>query len=389
MKQEITKIERPKGWISNFTLIGKVKPTDKTFKIDQHKEGSDWIYNAMNLGVDCGDKCGFVFADLMGGYREDDNSVIYAHGKKEDGIDDYQDQIIVNWDDRFNDDVIESCGNNCFITVGLEKQKDGKTFYKKFLAEYDAIAYIKDNLPEDADTIVKVKGRLKYSTYNGTTQVKKEISSIWITDVEPEKFTATFTQSMLINKDSCSIKDIDKTTGTLVINATVLDYIKEVNGVEYKGQFPYIYPFEFDFNLKEKDKVKLIYEKLFKAGKKYNFITFIGHFIESGAVIMPTVEDIPDDIMEFVNLGVMTEDEALQQCADNGKKVKRMVLRMPRIIKDSEGNSIIQRENEIFTEEDLEINIETVEEEIEDINNADDVSAELDDDMAWLNELDD
>ena len=31
-------------WLANFTLIGKPKLNDFTFKIDQHSEKSDWIY---------------------------------------------------------------------------------------------------------------------------------------------------------------------------------------------------------------------------------------------------------------------------------------------------------------------------------------------------------
>ena len=72
------------NWISNFTLIGEavLKNPEYTFKIDERSEKSDWVYNALNLGVDCGEKFGTVYAEMMGGYGAERQNVIYAHGKK-------------------------------------------------------------------------------------------------------------------------------------------------------------------------------------------------------------------------------------------------------------------------------------------------------------------
>ena len=69
----------------------------------------------------------------------------------ENGKDDFSDdgRITVAWEDRLNENVLKEIGDMCFINVGLEKDKNGKTFYKNFLSEYDAIAYIKEHLEED------------------------------------------------------------------------------------------------------------------------------------------------------------------------------------------------------------------------------------------------
>ena len=71
---------KKEDWVSNFTLIGKAKINDYTFKIDEKAEKSDWIYNSMNLGVDCGEKHGTVYAEMLGGYADERENVIYAHG---------------------------------------------------------------------------------------------------------------------------------------------------------------------------------------------------------------------------------------------------------------------------------------------------------------------
>ena len=88
-------------WQSSFNLIGRPIVNDYTFKIDQKSDKSHWVYNALNLGVDCGEKFGVVYCECMGGYSEENDNRIYAHGKKDDGSDDFDAQIIVPWEDRF------------------------------------------------------------------------------------------------------------------------------------------------------------------------------------------------------------------------------------------------------------------------------------------------
>ncbi|MDD5980186.1 MAG: hypothetical protein PUC23_03640, partial [bacterium] len=238
------KVIKRSDWVSNFNLIGKPIINDFTFKLNEKSEKSNWIYNALNLGIDCGENAGCVYCELMGGYSEENENKIFAHGKKDDGSDDFDSQIVVDWEDRFNDDILEEIGDLSFITVGLEKTDKDKTFYKKFLSAYDAIAYIKEHLSEDM--VVNVKGNLKYSTYNDVVQVRKNITSIVLSKVDDaSKYKATFTQSILIDRYSASLKNIDKDKGVMYVDARVLDYVKEINGVEVKGQYPYNKQFEF------------------------------------------------------------------------------------------------------------------------------------------------
>lgn len=348
------KVIQKSDWQSSFTLIGKPIINDYTFKIDEKSEKSNWVYNALNLGVDCSDKYGTVYAELMGGYSEENENKIFVHGKKDNGSDDFEKQIIVDWEDRFNDDVLEKIGDLSFITVGLEKTSEGKTFYKKFLSAYDAIAYIKDHLTED--TVVNVKGNLKYNSYNDNVQVRKNITSIVLSKVDdPANYKATFIQTVLIDKDSASFKNIDKDKGVLYVNARVLDYVKEVNGVEVKGQFPYNKQFEFAMDFSNEAACKKIMDKLFKVKKGVTQITFEGDFVEGGAVVTATWDDLPDDIKDLVEMGVYSKEEALAKCTANGSRERRMVLIKPQIklVGDDKVVPVVQKFEERYTEEDL------------------------------------
>lgn len=342
-------------WVSNFTLIGKPVINDYTFKIDEKSDKSNWVYNALNLGIDCGEAHGTVYAESMGGYSEDGENKVFAHGKKDDGSDDFESQIVVDWDDRFNDAILEEIGELSFLTVGLEKTSEGKTFYKKFLSAYDAIAYIKEHLSEDM--VVNVKGNLKYSTYNDNVQVRKNITSIVLSKVDDaSKYAARFTQSILIDKDSANLKadNIDKDKGVMYVDARVLDYVKEVNGIEVKGQYPYAKKFEFAMDFSNQDACKKIMDKLFKVKKGITQITFEGEFIEGGAVVTATWDDIPKDIQELVEIGVYSESEALAKCTANGSRERRMVLKKPQIkLVGDDKTPVVQKFEERYTESDL------------------------------------
>lgn len=385
------KVIQRSDWVSQFTLIGRPVLGDYTYKIDEKSEKSQWVYNSLNLAVDCGEKFGTVYCECLGGYSEGGDNKIYVHGKDENGNDDFTKKIEVSWEDRENDEVLEEVGELSFFVVGLEKTSEGKTFYKKFLSSYDAIAYIKEHLSEDM--VINVKGSIKYSTYNDNTQVRKNITSIVLSKVDdPANYKATFTQTILIDKDSASLKNIDKDKGVMYVDARVLDYVKEVNGIEVKGQYPYNKQFEFAMDFSNEAACKKIMEKLFKVKKGITQITFEGEFIEGGAVVTATWDDIPDDIKDLVEMGVYTKEEALAKCTANGSRERRMVLVKPQIkLVGEDKTPVIQRFEERFTEEDLVLDYlyDNKKSETKDTKPPFDVEAEsdVDDSMSWLDQL--
>lgn len=394
------KVIAKKDWIASFNLIGEAKINDYTFKIDEKSEKSSWIYNSLNLGIDCGEKYGVVYAPMMGGYSEEKAGVIFAHGKKDDGSDDFENQIQVAWEDRLNDDILESLGDLCFITIGLEQTNKKKTFYKKFLSAYDAIAYVQAHLEEGM--VVNVRGNLKYALYQDKVQMQKNVTSIVLSKVDDvSKYRASFVQTVLLNKDSASLKkeNIDKDKGVMYVNTKVLDYLKEFNGIEVKGQYPFTKEFEFEMNFENEKQCKLIMEKVFKVKKDITQITFEGDFISGGAAVTATWDDVPEDIKDLVECGIYTKEEALQRCSTNGNREERMVLRKPhtRLVGDDNKVAVVQKFENRYTEDDLILDYLVQEtpdgfmnvpedEETPFDENAD--SADADGaDMSWLNNL--
>ena len=61
-------------------------------------------------------------------------------------------------------------------------------------------------------------------------------------------------------------------------------------------------------------------ENFFKVKKNVTLITCQGVFVEGGAVIQTTEDDLPDDIKELVEMGAYSLEEALALCTENASK---------------------------------------------------------------------
>ena len=376
------------NWISSFKLVGRAKINDNSFKIDEVSQ-SGWCYNNLNLGVDCGEKYGVTYANLMGGYSQVKDNIIYVHGKKEDGTEDWENIFTINWDDRLDEEILDTLGDMCFIKVGLENTENGKLYTQKFLAAYDAINYIKEHLTND--TVINVQGNLKYNFYQGNVTMQRDIRSIFLSKAEPENFKASFAQSILIDNDSINLKeDVDTNRKCVSVHARVLDYVKELNGNTIKGQYPL--PFTFEYEYESEEIFKKVYKLLFKVKKNVRQINFEGDFINTGATVQATMDDVTDDVKALIAMGLYTEEEILTKYAAQGGIERRYVLTRPivRIEGDAENKQTVpQIFDDRYTEEDLTINFSSNSDSNSD-SDMWDTSAILnddDDDDSWLNEL--
>ena len=376
------------NWISSFKLVGRAKINDNSFKIDEVSQ-SGWCYNNLNLGVDCGEKYGVTYANLMGGYSQVKDNIIYVHGKKEDGTEDWENIFTINWDDRLDEEILDTLGDMCFIKVGLENTENGKLYTQKFLAAYDAINYIREHLTND--TVINVQGNLKYNFYQGNVTMQRDIRSIFLSKAEPENFRASFAQSILIDNDSINLKeDVDTNRKCVSIHARVLDYVKELNGNTIKGQYPL--PFTFEYEYESEEIFKKVYKLLFKVKKNIRQINFEGDFINTGATVQATMDDVTDDVKALIAMGLYTEEEILTKYAAQGGIERRYVLTRPivRIEGDAENKQTVpQIFDDRYTEEDLIINFSSNSDSNSD-SDMWDTSAILnddDDDDSWLNEL--
>lgn len=338
MAKKETKKELKKG-IAKFNLIGTAKVTDESFTINADSTSSDWRYNRMTIGVQCGED-GLIFAEMMGGYGKDRDNLIYVHGIKEDEngtkVEDYENRFQIDWDDRFNKDILELIGSSCFITVGLEKTNEDKTYYKKFLSPYDAIAYSQEHLK--SDMTVNVKGKLVYQEYEGNVIAKKIIDSIVLSSLGEDKYRATFQQTILLDKDS--IGKYDKETQTIPIQANIVEYINNIQTEDGKLNVKknLCLTKTFDHKAENKEATEKLINKTYipkKSSEVYELIVE-GRIMKTGTVKEMTVDDLPSDIRDLIDAGLLSEKEAVAKCVISDKKVERMIITNPMIIRSKE-----------------------------------------------------
>jgi len=174
----------------------------------------------------------------------------------------------------------------------------------------------------------------------------------------------------------------------MYVDARVLDYVKEVNGIEVKGQYPYNKQFEFMMDFTNQAQCKKIMDKLFKVKKGINQINFDGEFIEGGAVVTATWDDIPDDIKDLVEMGVYSKEEALAKCTSNGSRERRMVLKKPAIRLIGEDKiPMVQKFEERYAEDDLVLDCIFNKSNDEPSSDVEENEDSVDNSMDWLNSL--
>ena len=105
------------------------------------------------------------------------------------------------------------------------------------------------------------------------------------------------------------------------------------NGQKVKGGIfvPLKKTFEFDLTAKSPEQTAKLINKVFKVKKGVTQITFEGEFIESGAAVTATEDDLTDDIKDLIDCGVYTLEEALAKCSTNGGRERKMMILKPQI----------------------------------------------------------
>ena len=360
---------------AQFLLIGEAKVNDYTFTIDKDTTKSDWVWNQMNLGVDCGNG-NVIYSDMMGGYGSERDNVVYVHGIKEvdeKKQEDFDNKFTIDWDDRFDETILESVAESCFIKVGLEKDTKDKTFKNKFLSAYDAIAYIQEHL--ENGMVINVKGKLKYQAYNDSVSIKKEISSIFLSKAKPEEYKAVFTQTLLC--DANAVGKLDREKASFPITGYVVDYVGKYDGKEIKKTVAFTKTFELEVDKVKPENTKKLITKCFAPAKKGTLVevSVEGEMLEGASVVSITLDDLPEDIRELIELNVITEEEALSKCAIGGNKEKRMLIKRPLITFEGEGETKVpvlainkdkyKETDLVFLSQFIEVEEETEKDELE------------------------
>lgn len=313
---------------NNFKLVGKMVITPNTFKMES-KSNSGYISNQMYVGVNCGHG-NTVFAKMFGGYYNG-TSKLYLHGKQPDPgnprreIDKYDDQFEAAWDDRFNVDVLSKSGPACFVQVALERDIAGNLFTQKFLSAYDAVRYIKDvtdkmSNEEKDRMVVEVRGKLEYNYYNGKVNYQKTIESIKMSDAVEEDYTASFTQTIYVDKDGIGKPNMERKV--LPLNVKVPEYINKCNGVEIKS----VVPLEVEMELDANAPIAPWLANNIKKSSGYAKAVILGSFVESGSTESFDITSLPEDVQKHIANGILKKEDVMRTVASGNQRQQILTI---------------------------------------------------------------
>ena len=316
-------INELKKGASSFKLVGKMVITPNTFKMES-KSATGYVSNKMYVGVNCG-KGNTVYAQMFGGYSSNGASKLYLHGKQTDpnnprrDTDDYSNQFEVAWDDRFNVDLLNNCGPSCFLQVALEKDTDGNLRTQKFLSPYDAIRYIKDvtdrmSAEEKDKFVVEIRGNIEYRYYEGKVTYQKTITSVKVVDAVEDNYTASFTQTIYVDKDCIGKADMERKV--LPLNVKVAEYVGKYKNTEIKETVP----LEVEMELDATAKIAPWLANNIKKSSGYAKAVILGNFVESGSTESFDITTLPAEVQQMIKDGILNEADVQRTVAAGNQR---------------------------------------------------------------------
>lgn len=204
-----------------FEAIGKVTGinNDRAYH-EGNKNNVEW--NRLQFGLKVS-KNAFVYVELMG--NKTDRVRMYKNYSNDDLLDNKYE--MVRWDDIYKHQFNKlKLPQSIKTNVGLQKDEE------KMLIAYDAVNYFKDKL--HCSKTVLVKGLLQFDKYDGKTQEKFYIRSLYEVDedmYEDSMAKAYFTQEIVfvgINDNQISSKIIKGNKS----NLEVIEYNFTTNSKE-------------------------------------------------------------------------------------------------------------------------------------------------------------
>lgn len=357
-----------KSGTNRFVIRGKVVLDENTFKLNNQKEGSSYIYNLMNLNIDCG-KNGVIRTKMQGGYSTNGQR-IFVHGvKKEENriVDDWENRFEIDWEDRFNFNKIQEVGRSCFVKVALEKDENNVLKRKNFLSPFDAINYIKEKVVNGM--FVEVKGKLKFDVNMSNPNnpyISKEIQSISLSSTNKSETSCVELTTVINDKNIVDFTPDEN--GFINVNSYVSSYVGKIGNVQVKKNL--CLPFNFCIDTKKTTAYSKIINKFFSVyPNKLAELSVLLEVKQGNENVTETVNvaEYSDDIKELIELGIMSEEDAKAEVVKgvpNQNSFDRYVFTRPLL--NNEGNIMFSQakydENDLSTVNDYILDNEETEE---------------------------
>lgn len=283
------------------------------------KDGQEMI--SINLGI-MESKNNMGFVELFGSVPK--NNVIKTMNT--DG-----EKIEINFDDRFDKNVIKSVANYRKYVVDLGDDFGGKM---EFITPYDACMYLKDNLPLYKGKIC-VTGQMEKQWYQDKYYDKFKAQNVYAVD-EEHKNRLSITTDIYYRSD-CVDKSDYKEEKKIYIDGYILQYIDKNEGNKFIPQ-----RFVFSaakYNLENEHHKKLLaYKKKYiePSTKKWIHLLWEIVMINGAEEVDFDESQLTDAQKEQIELGIRTLEDFRPNGAIFGERAYEYRLLEPSLIKVSD-----------------------------------------------------
>lgn len=319
---------------STFNFEGHAIVTEKTFTINKSNEAGTWVYNSINMGIDCGDN-GINYVNLMGGYNPKGNNYLQLLVTDENGkLLPREQGLKIDFEDRLDIDSKsleeQNVSKSNYFYMYIEKDVEGKNIQKTFLHAYDVVMYLKEHITDK--TPVSVKGHIEYRvSTTGEVSLSHVIDTVTVR-AEDKLFPKASLQLMCL-VDANTIGKKDDKENIVPLYVKTIAYIGKMNGKKYNQTCALPLKLVYDMNLtditteKGKNDFEYGFKTFFSPSKKgfIDELLFNCHY--SGGVKKTEVklEDLPKEVREGIEHGFISMDQ-VSGVAINGPVPKNIIF---------------------------------------------------------------
>ena len=171
-------------------------------------------------------------------------------------------EVEIDWSDRKDSKVVESVVGYRKNVIQLEEGNENR---KSFIASYDAVQYLWDNIDELKGKLITVTGRVTKNEYNGKISDRFQLQNVYVAK-EDKKPGLTLKEEIFFNKDSFDFDDF-KESKRIYINAYTQEYMDKEHPSVYVPKTFVIDASKVDFD--DEKMVKLFNGRFMPLNLKY------------------------------------------------------------------------------------------------------------------------
>ena len=205
--------------MGRFNFTGKVRVNGQDTKYPAYRNGktkSGDKYSSINFFVNAADN-NSANVEIFGMISDEIRA-----GKDEDG-----NERIIKWEDRKDKSIVDEVDNFRKHVMSLGDNDDRQSF----IAPYDAVEFLNDNITELKGKRVTVTGRITKNEYNGKISDRFQIQNVYLAG-EDKKDALTIVEEIFFNKDSIDTSDF-KEEKKILVSAYTKEYIDKEHPAVY------------------------------------------------------------------------------------------------------------------------------------------------------------